>query len=47
MGAWRRPGIIDQFHKNLIDGMHKKVLSEEFAERVFKQIRGFGEYGFA
>jgi error-prone DNA polymerase len=46
MGAWRRPGIIDQFHKKLIDGMHKKGLSEEFAERVFQQIRGFGEYGF-
>jgi len=46
MGAWRRPGIIDQFHKKLIDGMRKKGLSEEFAERVFKQIRGFGEYGF-
>jgi error-prone DNA polymerase len=46
MGAWRRPGIIDQFHKKLIDGMLNKGLSEEFAERIFQQIRGFGEYGF-
>jgi len=46
MGAWRRPGIIDQFHKKLIDGMAKKGLTNEFAERVFQQIRGFGEYGF-
>jgi error-prone DNA polymerase len=46
MGAWRRPGLIDQFHKRLIQGMLAKGLSEEFAERIFQQIRGFGEYGF-
>jgi len=46
MGAWRRPGLIDQFHKKLIDGMTGRGLSHEFAERVFQQIRGFGEYGF-
>jgi error-prone DNA polymerase len=46
MGAWRRPGIIDQFRKKLIDGMKQKGLSEEFAKQVFNQIRGFGEYGF-
>ena len=46
MGAWRRPGIIDQFRKKLIDGMLGRGLSREFAEQVFNQIRGFGEYGF-
>jgi error-prone DNA polymerase len=46
MGAWRRPGIIDQFRKKLIEGMQQKGLSEEFALQVFNQIRGFGEYGF-
>ncbi|MCA9133319.1 MAG: error-prone DNA polymerase, partial [Planctomycetales bacterium] len=46
MAAWRRPGIIDQFRQKLIDGMRARELSEEFAERVFQQIRGFGEYGF-
>ena len=46
MAAWRRPGLIDQFHKKLIDGMLKRGLSEKFAEQVFTQIRGFGEYGF-
>jgi len=46
MGAWRRPGIIDQFHKKLIDGMLQRGLTQEFADRVFHQIRGFGEYGF-
>jgi error-prone DNA polymerase len=46
MGAWRRPGVIDQFHKKLIHGMLATGYSAEFAERVFRQIRGFGEYGF-
>jgi error-prone DNA polymerase len=46
MAGWRRPGLIDQFHKKLIDGMQAKGLTGEFAERVFQQIRGFGEYGF-
>jgi len=46
MGAWRRPGLIDQFRKKLVDGMRAKGLSQQFAEQVFRQIRGFGEYGF-
>src|SRR5213076_56312 len=46
MGAWRRPGIIDQFRRKLIDGMQEKGLPSEFAEQVFNMIRGFGEYGF-
>jgi len=46
MGAWRRPGIIDQFRKKLIEGMKQRGLTHEFAEQVFNQIRGFGEYGF-
>jgi error-prone DNA polymerase len=46
MGAWRRPGLIDQFHEKLLTGMQQKGLSVEFAARVFQQIRGFGEYGF-
>ncbi len=46
MGAWRRPGVIDEFHRKLVDGMLARGLSREFAEQVFNQIRGFGEYGF-
>jgi len=46
MGAWRRPGIIDQFQRKLIAGMRERGYSTEFAERLFRQIRGFGEYGF-
>jgi error-prone DNA polymerase len=46
MGAWRRPGVIDEFHKRLVEGMLARGLAREFAEQVFTQIRGFGEYGF-
>ncbi|MFN8857535.1 MAG: error-prone DNA polymerase [Planctomycetaceae bacterium] len=46
MGAWRRPGVIDQFHRKLVDGMAANGYSTDFADRVFRQIRGFGEYGF-
>ena len=46
MGAWRRPGVIDSFRGKLLEGMLARGLSAEFAERLFKQIRGFGEYGF-
>jgi error-prone DNA polymerase len=46
MAGWRRPGLIETFHKKLISGMLAKGLSPEFAENVFSQIKGFGEYGF-
>ncbi|HVX10695.1 MAG TPA: error-prone DNA polymerase [Pirellulales bacterium] len=46
MGGWRRPGLIDRFHQKLCDGMIARGFSKEYAERVFKQISGFGEYGF-
>ena len=46
MGAWRRPGVIDQFRRKLLAGMQARGLGQLFAEQVFQQIRGFGEYGF-
>jgi error-prone DNA polymerase len=46
MAAWRRPGLIDTFHTKLVDGMITKGYDRDFAERLFNQIRGFGEYGF-
>jgi error-prone DNA polymerase len=46
MGAWRRPGLIDQFRKKLIDGMLASGMSLQYAEATFHQIRGFGDYGF-
>ncbi|WP_425614343.1 error-prone DNA polymerase [Anatilimnocola sp. NA78] len=46
MAGWRRPGLIGEFRKKLIEGMLAKGLTPEFAECVFNQIKGFGEYGF-
>jgi error-prone DNA polymerase len=46
MGAWRRPGLIDQFRKRLTSGMLQRGFTPEYAEAVFRQIRGFGDYGF-
>ncbi len=46
MAAWRRPGLIDQFRQKLLAGMRANGLPEEFAQRVYQQIEGFGEYGF-
>ncbi|MFZ1934165.1 MAG: DNA polymerase III subunit alpha, partial [Thermoguttaceae bacterium] len=46
MGAWRRPGVIDQFRQKLLAGMQANGFSQEYAEAVFGQIRGFGDYGF-
>jgi error-prone DNA polymerase len=38
--------VIDQFRRKLLAGMQARGLSQLFAEQVFQQIRGFGEYGF-
>ena len=46
MGAWRKTGVIEKFRKKLTDGMLDRGYERDFAERVFKQISGFGEYGF-
>ncbi|MGE0480669.1 MAG: DNA polymerase III subunit alpha [Phycisphaerae bacterium] len=46
MAAWRRNGSIEKFHFKLIDGMLTNGYAREFAEQVYKQICGFGEYGF-
>ncbi len=46
MAAWRRCGRIEQHRERLVSRMVAKGIAIEFAERVFEQIRGFGEYGF-
>ncbi len=46
MAAWKRHGGLEHFERKLIDGMLARGHDLEFAERVFKQIKGFGEYGF-
>jgi error-prone DNA polymerase len=46
MAAWRKSGRIEKHREKLTARMTQKGITEEFAERVFDQIRGFGEYGF-
>jgi len=46
MAAWRRSGRLERHHDRLVSAMTAKGVVHEMAERVFNQIRGFGEYGF-
>ena len=46
MGKWRKTGVIEKFRDKMMKGMEQRGLSGEFAEQVFRQISGFGEYGF-
>ena len=46
MATFRRVGTIQTFQKKMIEGMAAKGYPREFAERCFRQIEGFGEYGF-
>jgi len=46
MAAWRRAGVIERHYEKFIAGMLKNGYERAFAESVFEQIRGFGEYGF-
>jgi error-prone DNA polymerase len=46
MAAWRKTGRIERHRERLVSRMTAKGIEEEFANRVFEQIRGFGEYGF-
>ncbi len=46
MAAWRRSGAIEKHRDKLIHRMMQKGIAREFGERIFNQIRGFGEYGF-
>ena len=46
MAAWHRTGRIDRHRDRLVTRMMAKGIAREFAERVFEQIRGFGDYGF-
>lgn len=46
MAAWRKHGSMAKHHERLIERMVAKGIARPFAEQVFKQIEGFGEYGF-
>ncbi len=46
MAAWKRNGGVERFREPLIEGMLARGYRRAFAEAIFKQILGFGEYGF-
>jgi error-prone DNA polymerase len=46
MAAWRRKGGLEPFQERLIRGMRERGYPEEFAQGIYRQILGFGEYGF-
>ncbi|MDB5601955.1 MAG: polymerase alpha subunit, partial [Xanthobacteraceae bacterium] len=46
MATFRRVGTIGTFQRKMIDGMVKNGYDAAFAERCFRQIEGFGDYGF-
>ena len=46
MATFRRVGTIHSFQTKMVEGMMARGYEREFAERCFRQIEGFGEYGF-
>ncbi|MFY7916234.1 MAG: OB-fold nucleic acid binding domain-containing protein, partial [Rubrivivax sp.] len=46
MAAWKRKGGLGPFHERLVGRMVAKGYTRDYAERIFRQIEGFGEYGF-
>ncbi|MFT3665038.1 error-prone DNA polymerase [Piscinibacter sp.] len=46
MAAWKRKGGLGPFHQRLVGRMVEKGYDPGFSERIFKQMEGFGEYGF-
>jgi len=46
MAAWKRRGGLGPLRDRLIGGMLAKGYEPGFAEQIFNQIKGFGEYGF-
>ena len=46
MAAWKRKGGVHHFYERLVGAMVANGYTQEFADGLFKQIEGFGEYGF-
>ena len=46
MAAWKRHGGLEHLRERLFSGMQKNGYSDDFQERIFEQIKGFGSYGF-
>jgi error-prone DNA polymerase len=46
MATFKKHGEISRFHNKMVAGMTKRGYKADFAERCFRQIEGFGTYGF-
>jgi error-prone DNA polymerase len=46
MAAWKRSGGLEKYEQKIKDGMAARDFPAEFADRIYKQILGFGSYGF-
>ncbi|WP_264997219.1 helix-hairpin-helix domain-containing protein, partial [Komagataeibacter xylinus] len=46
MATFKNTGTVSQFQTRLIEGMRANGYDEEFAERIYQQLEGFGSYGF-
>ncbi|SMG39652.1 error-prone DNA polymerase [Paraburkholderia susongensis] len=46
MAAWRRKGGLDKYYDRIVNGMLERGYDKTFADGIFQQILGFGEYGF-
>jgi error-prone DNA polymerase len=46
MAAWKRKGGLEKYYERIVGGMLQRGYERAFAEQIFSQIQGFGEYGF-
>ncbi|MEM7294847.1 MAG: OB-fold nucleic acid binding domain-containing protein, partial [Pseudomonadota bacterium] len=46
MAAWKRKGGLEPHRQKLFKGLRKRGYADEYAQRIFEQIKGFGDYGF-
>ena len=46
MAAWKRHGRLERHREKLMAGFRRSGIPQDFAEALYRQIQGFGEYGF-
>ena len=46
IATFKFKGMVNKFQEKLVNGMLKNGYTQDYAERVFKQLKGFGSYGF-
>jgi error-prone DNA polymerase len=46
IGSWRKRDHLARFRERLLDGMQRRGYAPAFADQIWRQIEGFGEYGF-